>query len=658
MSGFGWGNSGFGFGQMSRHVYKKMLSLLQATVTRASSRTVMGYEADGVPYGDELTVNGGFDTNSAWTFNDVGFSIVDGYLIIPNGYYNFCLQQTIELEEGMTYLATVNLSNIGAWNGELLSVRVGGGDYTEFTEIEGVQTVLVVAGATTEILIGSAAGNAPCHVLDFSLKQVIPQTLLTVPDNTPALEGGRLLTTVAEGAVLGEELCTATDISWWDTHNGATLADVATQTYDISYSGSYASILKHADLTNIGSRYSISITVSNYVTGGLSILLGNGNTVGLDLNANGIYEAEDTNDGTDGRFQFGGSSFIGTLTISIREVIPTWSLTDADGVILPDVSLSVEDSATNLITDSEDFSNPLWLKNLDAISVYSDIGPSGLLNASKITLSSGGYMRFYVPVPDGNVATASMWVKSAGATNVRLTTNNTVAWDTGGSVKASLTSGWERIDVVWTQSGTNAYFMICAIDESGANDTDCYGDVLITGAQLELGSTATSYIPTSGGTSSRAADIATYPTPSVLSSESGAIELTGMPSDITPYKVLLSSYDDASNNIMVRVGAASSRIEFRKEVGGASSTAFYTRTVVLDEEIKIQIYWVGDTYKIRYCASVDDINLLTFGSNSTPSGDVKLGDFISIGNEEGAAFLPANYSQITCWSSAEKAGWV
>jgi hypothetical protein len=182
-------------------------------------------------------------------------------------------------------------------------------------------------------------------------------------------------------------------------------------------------------------------------------------------------------------------------------------------------AMLIEPSATNLLDYSEDFSNAAWSKfgggTGVAPTVTPDFGtsPDGTVSASRIQFNKGsgtGYTNMSIVFDSVQTSSGATTSKS-----VYLKSNTTEAYEmviyetsdaSGTNVKKiTVTPDWQRFDVYGAVSSTTTGISIGLreINVSGLSNT---ADVLVWGAQIEEGSVATSYIPTSGSAVTRQAD--------------------------------------------------------------------------------------------------------------------------------------------------------
>lgn len=151
----------------------------------------------------------------------------------------------------------------------------------------------------------------------------------------------------------------------------------------------------------------------------------------------------------------------------------------------------------NLLTYSQAFGNAAWVTASATKVSTTQTDPNGGSTAALITIASGG--EFYQDVTlTGGSGSFSVYVKkptTGGATAIRLTTNNRVAWNTGLSTKVTLTPDWQRVVLsgALVSSGSFLRVDITCRDATSAIDTDCIGDVLVAFAQLETSLTASTY---------------------------------------------------------------------------------------------------------------------------------------------------------------------
>ena len=196
---------------------------------------------------------------------------------------------------------------------------------------------------------------------------------------------------------------------------------------------------------------------------------------------------------------------------------------DSDGNSL---GLLIEESRTNLVTYSEDFSVTYWTKNTSgngvtpSVTSNNAIAPDGTLTADKIDFSRGTAtfpnLSFVssgsVSTTQGSSYSGSLWIKAATTGDVgkqivfRHVSN-------GAGIIYTLTLDWTKIDNTETASSTTGKLSFGLL----GYDPPAYGSqtlaetsvsVHVWGAQLEQGSFPTSYIPTSGSTATRSADVA------------------------------------------------------------------------------------------------------------------------------------------------------
>ena len=199
-------------------------------------------------------------------------------------------------------------------------------------------------------------------------------------------------------------------------------------------------------------------------------------------------------------------------------------------------ALSLEPARTNLLVRSEEFDNATWVKSNLTVTANSITSPDGLSTGDKISESSGGsnacnVMQAITKAGSSAQYTFSASIKASERNWARLQcqsgSNGARAWfdlSTGTIGTQSIlgagftlqstniveqSDGWYKCSI--TFSSDSAISMQCFLCIQSADDQSVYTTVIgnglyVWGAQLEVGSYATSYIPTTTGTVTRIAD--------------------------------------------------------------------------------------------------------------------------------------------------------
>ena len=203
---------------------------------------------------------------------------------------------------------------------------------------------------------------------------------------------------------------------------------------------------------------------------------------------------------------------------------------DADGNRL---GLLVEESRTNLVTYSEDFSNANWVKVRASVAENTDgiKAPDGSA-AIKLTGSTDNSSHFiYVALTATGDRTLSVFAKKAelswltlantsfGSLEVSFDLQNGAVGSSTGFSSSNIENvggGWYRCSAVVPSATADGSFDFVIALSSGDGVINFAGSssegVYIYGAQYETGSFPTSYIKTTGSTATRSADVASIPT--------------------------------------------------------------------------------------------------------------------------------------------------
>ena len=275
-------------------------------------------------------------------------------------------------------------------------------------------------------------------------------------------------------------------------------------------------------------------------------------------------------------------------------------------------SILLEPQRTNSITYSEDFDQ--WTKINVTVSSDQILAPDGTLSADKLIATSGASNKVIFQGITAGTYTASVFAKKGEFEGLFIGTGtvgaffnlNTYAYRT--HYQSPPTSyqierygnDWYRYSITFTQSGSNNLYI-------GPNDNvsttlaitgDGSKGIYIYGAQLEVGSYATSLIHPSGSAVTRSADAANNSGNSDLFNDSEGVLYAEIKALANESSVRQLAISDGTANEAVKILYLNST-QIRIELKTASGTDFVKDvTLTTNEFQKIALQYKASNYKV------------------------------------------------------------
>jgi hypothetical protein len=330
------------------------------------------------------------------------------------------------------------------------------------------------------------------------------------------------------------------------------------------------------------------------------------------------------------------------------------------------LGLLVEEARTNLSLYSEDFTDASWTKTDCTITANDSTAPDGTTTADlwTNTASPGTISNSIAKDTTSRTYTSSIWVKGTmaqftvtldnGAPGTRGRVQYNLSTNTVGSVfnegftstSGTLTpypNGWVRLTLTTTTStGTTIRFRPFF---SGTGST-----VRIWGAQVEEGAFATSYIPTTTATVTRAADVASITGTNFSSwynQTEGTFFVDSNQASVTGTLRMVSANDNTSTNRinLTRTSSSGGNINFVVTNAGTNQVA----GVILGSSLAAGTSnKVAAGYKAAdFGGSVNGLTPVTQSTGTVPSSLTQL----TIANGDALGVTPVNSTikRLTYW---------
>ena len=310
------------------------------------------------------------------------------------------------------------------------------------------------------------------------------------------------------------------------------------------------------------------------------------------------------------------------LIETITDHVPRLNYDLVNGVPSQCPSLLLEPQRTNVVPYSNDFSNSAWTKSASTIDSNTITSPDGTLNAVKLVENSANteHAIFDNVITSTGDFSISIMVKASERSKVRVSNgSNSHRADfdlSNGTIsnKVSLTSSdmismpndWYLCKISYNISSTAAQYMFLSLIDNSGNVSyqgDGSSGVYIYGAQLEVGSYSTSYIPTSGLAVTRSAEACNGAgNASTFNSEEGIlfVEIAALTSSDTtnPFRDISISDGTINNTLIIYYQSATNTISVYINVGNVMVALGSTTSYTVTNFNKIAVRWKENDFRM------------------------------------------------------------
>jgi len=438
-----------------------------------------------------------------------------------------------------------------------------------------------------------------------------------------------------------------TDTAWskgagWSIANGTA-----------SHIGGTASYLSQSIL-NPNTQYKVKIKVSQASGSNFVQIYMGGSPASVLIQNVGEYEYIFTSQSSIGLgFALRGAGNVGIDNVSVKEYLGQ--------EVVPDSGCGSwlwEPQSTNLVTQSELFSDSYWSKiNSSVTSGFSS--PSGGLNAFKLVenTSLGNHVVRKSGLTTASTTTTSIFAKAEQRNKIllfngvagygfNLSNGTTFATSTGIPDAFNITelnNGWYKCSITHSSANRCSVYLINDAD-SFSYTGDGTSGVYIFGAQVELG-TGTSYIPTEGATVTRNQDVCTNGGSSAsINNTEGTLYFEGaaLANDGTFRQISLTQTAGGGDVITLDYSSSSNGIRSYLRVGAVSQSLTY----ILSDET--QYNKIAVRYKDTHSIWVNGLEVASQALTTLP---INL-NVLTFDNGSGGGNLYGKTKALAVWKEA------
>lgn len=311
-----------------------------------------------------------------------------------------------------------------------------------------------------------------------------------------------------------------------------------------------------------------------------------------------------------------------------------------------------EPAATNLFQRSEEFDNAFWAKSGAAITADAVVAPDGLTTADTLventaTATPHSITRSPVTIAANTPHTLSVFIKAGAGTRylrLQVDVNSSTSgfraifdpsagtislaaasFGTGSAATARITpypNGWYRCEIsgIADASSTSATFsmFLQTVNNSfnATYDGDGASSMTFWGAQLEAGPVATSYIPTTSATVTRAAD--------AVSLATTAFPLNAAQGTMLADFSMVNAAPPANMGILTLTDGTTSNGYFISQNSAGTRQAFILNATATQASVVIAAGSANVVSKIAMAWAANDAAIYTDGALTGTDGSVNL----------------------------------